>query len=149
MDGSGKPEPIPGSAVPRAILIGRGMAISLDGKTLAYLVEVLTSEKQSGIEKIALLDLATLNSPRLLDVDPRISTAAQFTADGKGVAYGIRESAVDNIWIQSIDGSPGRQITKFDQEQILSFRWSPDGRSLGILRGHTDSDVVLLQESKP
>jgi hypothetical protein len=28
LDGSGKPEPIPGSAVPRAILIGRGMGIS-------------------------------------------------------------------------------------------------------------------------
>ncbi len=149
LDASAKPEPIPGSAVPHAILVGRELAISPDGNTLAYLTEVLTSEKQSGIEKIALLDLATLHSPRLLDVDPRISTAAQFTADGKAVAYGIRENGVDNIWIQPINGSPGRQITKFDREQILSFHWSPDGQSLGILRGHTDSDVVLLQESKP
>ena len=149
LDASAKPEPIPGSAVPHAILVGRELAISPDGNTLAYLTEILTSEKQSGIEKIALLDLATLHSPRLLDVDPRISTAAQFTADGKAVAYGIRENGVDNIWIQPINGSPGRQITKFDREQILSFHWSPDGQSLGILRGHTDSDVVLLQESKP
>jgi hypothetical protein len=42
-----------------------------------------------------------------------------------------------------------RQITKFESEQILSFHWSPDGKNLGILRGHTDPDVVLLQESKP
>jgi hypothetical protein len=28
------------------------------------------------------------------------------------------------------------------------FHWSLDGKSLGILRGHSDSDVVLLQESK-
>jgi len=149
LDVSGTPEPIPGSAVPHAILVDRGTAISPDGKTLAYLVEVLTSEKQSGIQKIALLDLATLNSPRLLDVDARISTAAQFTADGKAVAYGIRENGVDNIWVQPIDGSVGRQITNFKQEQILSFHWSPDGQSLGILRGRTDSDVVLLQESNP
>jgi Tol biopolymer transport system component len=149
LDASVKPEPIPGSDIPHAILVGRELAISPDSETLAYLVEVLTSEKQSGIEKIALLDLNTLRSPRLLGVDPRISTAAQFTADGKAVAYGIRQNGVDNIWIQPIDGSPGRQITNFDREQILSFHWSPDGRSLGILRGHTDSDVVLLQESKP
>ena len=149
LDGSGTSEPIPGSVVPHAILVGRGTAISPDGKTLAYLVEVLTSEKQSGIQKIAVLDLATLNSPRLLDVDPRISTAAQFTSDGKAVAYGIRENGVDNIWVQPIDGSVGRQITKFNQEQILSFHWSPDGQSLGILRGRTDSDVVLLRESNP
>jgi len=148
LDESAKPGPIPGSVVTHAVLVGRELAISPDGGTLAYLVEVLTSEKQSGIEKVALLDLATLRSPRLLDVDPRISTAAQFTADGKAVAYGIRQNGVDNIWIQPMDGSPGRQITNFDREQILSFHWSPDGRSLGILRGHTDSDVVLLQESK-
>src|SRR5215467_1098166 len=149
LDESAKPGPIPGSVVARAVLVGRELAISPDGETLAYLVEVLTSEKQSGIEKVALLDLATLHSPRLLDLDPRISTAVQFTADGKGVGYGIRQDGVDNIWIQPMDGSPGRQITNFDREQILSFHWSPDGRSLGILRGHTDSDVVLLQESKP
>jgi eukaryotic-like serine/threonine-protein kinase len=149
LDGSAKPQPIPGTAIPHAILVDRELAISPDGSTLAYLVEVLTSEKQTGIEKVALLDLATLSSPRLLDVDPRISTAAQFTADGKALAYGIRQNGVDNIWLQPLTGSPGRQITSFDREQILSFHWSPDGRNLGILRGHTDSDVVLLQEPKP
>ena len=149
LDESAKPAPIPGSVLAHAVLVGRELAISPDGETLAYLVEVLTSEKQSGIEKVALLDLATLRSPRLLDVDPRISTAAQFTADGKAVAYGIRQNGVDNIWIQPMDGSPGHQITNFDREQILSFHWSPDGRRLGVLRGHTDSDVVLLQEAKP
>ncbi len=38
-------------------------------------------------------------------------------------------------------------IPNLDSEQILNFRWSPDGKSLCKLRGHTDSDVVLLQES--
>ena len=149
LDASAKPQAIPSSVIPHAIMVGRELAISPDGNTLAYLVEVLTSEKQSGIQKVALLDLATLNSPRLLDVDPRISTGTQFTADGKALAYGIRQNGVDNIWIQPLKGSPGHLITNFDREQILSVHWSPDGRRLGILRGHTDSDVVLLQESKP
>ena len=149
LDASAKPEPIPGSAIPHAIFVGRELSVSPDGKTLAYLVEALTSEAQSGIQKVALLDLDTLRSPRLLDVDPRISTAARFTADGKAIAYGIRQNGVDNIWMQPLNGSPGRQITHFDHEEILSFHWSSDGKSLGILRGHTDSDVVLLQESKP
>jgi len=149
LDGSGKPEPIPGSAVSHAFLAGRGIGVSPDGKTLAYLIEVLNPDGQSGIAKIALLDLATLTSPRLLNADPRISSGVRFNPDGKAVAYNIREKGVDNIWIQPLDGSTGRQITKFDSEQILSFHWSPDGKNLGILRGHTDSDVVLLQESKP
>jgi hypothetical protein len=149
LDGSTKPEAIPGSAVSHAFLAGRGMGIAPDGKTLAYLVEVATPDTQTGIEKIALLDLSTLNSPRLIDADPRISGGVQFTADGKAIAYSVRDQGVDNIWIHPLDGPPGHQITHFDSEHILSFHWSPDGKRLGILRGHTDSDVVLLQESKP
>ncbi len=149
LDGSGKPEPIPGSIVAGGFLSGRGIGISPDGKTLAYVVEIINSDSATGTHKIALLDVATLSSPRFLEANPRISKGVQFTADGKAVAYPVAENGVDNIWIQPIDGTPGRQITHFNSEQIYSFHWSPDGKNLGILRGHTDSDVVLLQESKP
>ena len=85
-----------------------------------------------------------------MDADERISSAGlNFTPDGKAVAYSIRENGIDNLWLQPLDGSAGRQITAFDSEQIFNFRWSPDGRSLCILRGHTDSDVVLIRDSSP
>jgi serine/threonine protein kinase len=147
--GSAKPEPVPASEVKGAFQAGRGMDISPDGKTLAYLVEFINVGAAAGTAKIALLDLATLNAPRILEVDQKISAGPQFTIDGKALAYPIRENGVDNVWIQPLDGSPGRQITKFDSELILSFHWSPDGKNLGVLRGHTDSDVVLLKETKP
>ena len=73
----------------------------------------------------------------------------QFTADGKAIAYPITDNGVDKAWIQPLDGTPGRQITHFTSEQIASFHWSPDGKNLGALRGHTDSDVILLQETEP
>jgi len=99
--------------------------------------------------KIALLESSSTPSPpHLIDADERISGGGlNFTPDGKAVAYPIRENGVDNIWVQPLDGSQGRQITYFDSEQILNFRWSAEGRSLCILRGHTDSDVVLIRES--
>jgi hypothetical protein len=149
LDGSGKPEPIPGSGVPGTFLAGRGMGISPDGKTLAYVVEFVNLESQNGTIKIALLDLAKLSSPRMLDASPQISLGVKFTPDGKAVAYPVGENGVDNIWVQPTDGSAGHQITHFNSEHIASFHWSPDGKNLGILRGHRDSDVVLLQESKP
>jgi len=149
LDGSGKPEPIPGSGIAGAFLAGRGMGISPDGKTLAYMVEFVNPENPIGSQKIALLDTATLKSPRLLDANPKISKGAEFTADGKAVAYPIADNGVDNIWVQPLDRPPGHQITHFTSDQIGSFHWSPDGKRLGIVRGHTDSDVVLLQETKP
>ena len=72
-----------------------------------------------------------------------------FSPDGKAVIYPTREAGVDNLWLQPLDGSPGKQITNFKSEQITDFHWSFDGSKLGMVRGHTDSDVVLLEESKP
>ncbi|MGB9235663.1 MAG: hypothetical protein WCC04_14730, partial [Terriglobales bacterium] len=149
LDGAGKSEPIPSTNFAGAFLAGRGMGISPDGKTLVYLVEFVNPGSPTGTAKAALLDTATLTSPRLLPVDPRISRGVQFTADGKAIAYPITDNGVDNVWIQPLDGTPGRQITHFTSEQIASFHWSPDGKNLGVLRGHTDSDVILLQETKP
>ncbi|HEU5400504.1 MAG TPA: hypothetical protein VFU86_04055 [Terriglobales bacterium] len=76
------------------------------------------------------------------------SGGVEFTLDGKAVAYPIRDHGVDNVWVQPLDGSPGKQITNFAAEQIDSFHWSPDGKSLLLMRGHSESDVVLLQASK-
>ncbi len=148
LDGSGKAEPLPGSVVPNSFLAGSGHVLSADGKMLAYMVEVLDPATQNGEQKLALLDLGS-SVPRLLKADARVARGGlQFTPDGKNVAYPIQEKGVDNIWIQPLDGSPGHQITNFTSEQITSFHWSPDGKSLGVLRNHSESDVVLLQESR-
>jgi len=32
-------------------------------------------------------------------------------------------------------------------EQIIDFHWSFDGSKLGMVRGHTNSDIVLLEDS--
>jgi serine/threonine protein kinase len=152
VDGSGKPELFPGSAVPRTIPTGTGLSHSPDGKLLAYVLATMpTPEDPYPQYKVALLELSSTPSPpHLIDADERISSGGlNLTPDGKAVAYPIRENGVDNLWLQPLDGSRGRQITSFESEQILNFRWSPDGRNLGILRGHTDSDVVLIRESSP
>ena len=78
-----------------------------------------------------------------------IDAAIRFSHDGKAVVYPFRERDVDNLWLQPLDGSPGKQITNFKSEQITDFHWSADGSKLGMVRGHTDADVVLLQDSKP
>jgi len=150
LDGSGKSERVPGSAVPNSFVSGNDIDLSPDGTLLAYLVAVVDPATMDSIHKLTLLDLRSAAAPHLVNADPRISRGGlQFAPDGKSVAYPIHENGVDNIWIQPLDGSPGRKITNFNAEQIIQFHWSPDGKSLGILRGHTDSDVVLLQEYKP
>jgi Tol biopolymer transport system component len=53
---------------------------------------------------------------------------------------------VSNIWVQPLDGSPGHQITHFQSGRFRTFSWSPDGKSLALIRDVSQSDVVLLHE---
>jgi eukaryotic-like serine/threonine-protein kinase len=152
-DGSGKPETVPGSSIPNAL--AEAAVISPDGKTLARLAQFPIPETQEAETKIVLSNLESSAAVRTLDVSGQLGGSAdtpwvglEFTPDGKAVAHIIRENGVDNVWVQPLDGSAGHRITNFSSEQIDSFHWSPDGKKLGILRGHSDSDVVLLQESK-
>jgi Tol biopolymer transport system component/predicted Ser/Thr protein kinase len=142
LDGSGKAEALFG--IPESA--GGGLAVSPDGKTLAI-------SAGAGEVKVALFEVGSSSPPRMLAASHYLShlvggSALQFTPDGKSVAYVGRENGVDNIWMQPLDGSAGHPITDFKSEQIWSFSLSPDGKSLAVLRGHWDSDVVLLQESK-
>ena len=150
-DGSGQSEVVPGSVVPNTIIAGLRPALSPDGKFLAIvIVNALNPEVMKPEDKIALVNLDSAVAPLLLKVEPGITGSGfQFAPDGKALAYAVKENGVDNIWLQPRDGSPGRKITNFNSEQIVDLHWSPDGKNLGILRTHSDSDVVLLQDSKP
>jgi eukaryotic-like serine/threonine-protein kinase len=143
VDGNSKSERI--SGIPQGYVSLGTLSVSPDGRTLATPVGNI---EKADVVKIAQLDLASSSPPRLLDANHYLS-GLQFTPDGKSVAYVVRQDGVDNVWAQPLDGSPGHAITDFKSEQIWSFSLSPDGKSLAVLRGHYDSDVVLLQESKP
>jgi len=149
LDGSGKPEVVPGGTNFRGSTVAGG-DISPDGKTLAFVVGLTEAGPLQPFKlAIALLNLESPTSPQLLDANRHISGWVQFTPDGKAVAYPIRENEVDNLWVQPLDGSAGHQITNFASDQIDAFHWSPGAKSLGLVRSHSESDVVLLQESKP
>ena len=118
--------------------------VSPDGHTLAF----ATVDHAAGhLEKIALVPTDQAASPRLVEFQrPRASTLIQFSRDGKALIYTTREKGVDNLWQQPLDGSPGTPLTSFKSEHIWDFHRSPDGSKLALVRGHTDSDVVLMRD---
>lgn len=125
---------------------------SPDGKLLAFLN---APESQDGKYhfQIELFPTDGSTPPRAIDADPRFALEdrpfagfLRFTPDGKAFSYGVFENSVGNIWVQPLDGSAPRPLTHFTSEEIRDFDWSPDGKRLAIVRGHTDSDVVLLHQ---
>ena len=127
--------------------------ISPDGKLAAFATLEHTGEHK---EQLAVVDTDTQNrslkcdlhtcDSKLMNFERPSSGLVRFSYDGKGVVYPTRVNGVDNLWLQLLDGSPGRRITNFQSEQIHDFHWSRDGKQLALVRGHTDSDVVLIRD---
>ncbi len=85
---------------------------------------------------------------RIISPDQRISGHAEFTPDGKAIAYPVRAAGVDNLWLQPLDGAAaGKRITNFTTDVIDAYHWSLDGKQLGVLQRHVVSDVVLLRDT--
>lgn len=140
----GNAQVVPGTVVSGQFVAREFGGLSPDGKQLPFF-----SESTPGHINLDIVQLnAGPNPPlRTLTPDPRLSGAAEFTPDGKALAYPITENGVSNLWIQPLDGSTGHQVTHFTSGTFQKFHWSPDGKTLAILGTQTQSDIVLLRES--
>jgi eukaryotic-like serine/threonine-protein kinase len=118
--------------------------IARDGKTAVLGTYDFKAQKPN----IAIVSLDSGQLLQTMEYDTRHRGQLRFSPDGKAVVYPIREKGVDNLWRQPLDGSPGRQLTNFTSLKIYSYQWSPDGRSLALVRGDSPSDLVLIQDSQ-
>jgi Tol biopolymer transport system component len=141
----GRSEIVPGTAVPNAGISAAIGGLSPDGKQMPFFSDSDFVHKHLNIVN---LDAGPNPTRRTLSPDSRVAPGAiLFTPNGSAVAYPILENGVSNIWVQPLDGSPGRQITNFKSGTFRNFSWSPDGKSLALIRDASQSDVVLLREA--
>ncbi|HYL84140.1 MAG TPA: protein kinase [Candidatus Angelobacter sp.] len=118
--------------------------ISTDGATVAFNTESVSGGREEKIVEVA-TDGGQLRREIHLQKESNFFTI-RYSPDGKAVVYSVRENGVDNLWSQPLDGSPGKWLTAFKTEQLGDFLFSPDGSKIAVVRGHTDSDVVLLRD---
>jgi len=119
--------------------------ISPDGRTAAF-----TAVDHANGHEIRLTLVGTdTGQVRMAKFERPNIGVLRFAHDGKAMVYAFRENGVDNLWRQPLDGSPGKQLTSFNAERIADFHWSFDGSKLAMVRGHSDSDVVLIRSQQP
>jgi eukaryotic-like serine/threonine-protein kinase len=120
--------------------------ISPDGATVLF---VVIDHAAGHRERIMLVDSDTGQTRKMLELQrPIMTNIIRFSRDGKSVIYTVRDHDVDNLWEQPLDGSAGKQITAFTSEHIWDYHWSEDGSQLAVSRGYTDSDVVLIRDTR-
>jgi serine/threonine protein kinase len=159
-EGGGPPEVVHGVKSPGVFEYVGSIDFSPDGRRLMLVGMTIGAGVKTLVRSnllVANLDASEEAMPLILHCDPRFSAGTtvtsiytggpRFTPDGKAVVYDITDKGVANLWMQPLDGSPGHQITNFTSGRINGFRWSPDGKSLGVMREHDISDVVLLRET--
>ena len=151
----GTAEMIPGSDIPNRFAIENIAFITPDNKSIGFSVDMIDPNTNDAVTKLAIVSLDNPSSPpKMVGLDPRLGSSNnsnagfQMVPNTNAISYLITENGSSNVWLQPLDGTPGRQITHFQSEQISNYAWSPDGKSIAFIRRHDTADVVLLKEAK-
>ncbi|MGB9181927.1 MAG: winged helix-turn-helix domain-containing protein [Pyrinomonadaceae bacterium] len=119
-------------------------AISPDGKQLAI---TFTDEQAKPPRwRFAVIPFEGGPPTKVFDLANPIGQIVDWTPDGRALTYVETRNGVSNIWSQPVDGSPPKQLTNFNSDQILSYAWSRDGSQLALARGTEMRDVVLISD---
>ncbi|HEX8817103.1 MAG TPA: protein kinase [Terriglobales bacterium] len=127
------------------LIVVSELGLSPDGESLAF----TTFHGQDVDTMLAIISTTSGQTRSLTKFQQPATAFIRYSPDGKAVVYPTRAANVDNLWWQPLDGSPGHQITSFDSERIVQFHWSLDGTQFAILRGHVNTDIVLIRNKQP
>ena len=159
-EGDGAPEVVRGTAIPDSFEYLGNIDFSADGQRFMFVAMTMTPDPNRQMRSnlvVASVEPSEGATPSVLVHDQRFSAGVtatsiytggpRFTRDGKAIVYDITEKGIANLWMQPLDGSAGHQLTNFTWGRINGFRWSPDGKFLGVMSEQDESDVVVLRET--
>jgi hypothetical protein len=85
----------------------------------------------------------SLSSGEIISVFDGIQVVEGWAKDSKSPIV-LQYLNRSNLWLQPVDGSEPRQLTKFDDGVIRSFAVSPDFKRLAISRGNFSAEAILI-----
>ena len=86
----------------------------------------------------------SVESGELLKTFDSFRIVGGWTEDSKSLIVVRDFDQRSNLWLQPIDGSEPRQLTKFERGMIRSFAVSPDFKQIAISRGYPSSEAILI-----
>jgi Tol biopolymer transport system component len=134
------------SPLPTAGTSARDPSVSRDGKFVVYSDYMLQAE----VWEVPLSD--KVGAPRNLLPSTRQDHSAQYSPDGKSVAFVSDRSGSWEVWTMLADGTNPRQVTHFDGPLLGTVHWSPDGKYLTFdarPQGHSAIFVISALGGTP
>ena len=98
-------------------------------------------------EKVAIFPIEGGTPLKILDL-PLVIKSRDFrwTPDGKALVYTDSRKRNHNLWSQTLDNNPPKQLTFFESGQISRFDVARDGKGFALSRGNDSSDVVMMSD---
>ncbi|MFN7993494.1 MAG: protein kinase, partial [Bryobacteraceae bacterium] len=135
--------PSSGGAPKRLEIAGVAMApvISRDGRRLAFtrpLVDLNIWRVHTSGPRVRAVPAPLISSSR-------IEANAQYSPDGKRIAFSSDRSGSLEIWTSDSDGTHAAQVTMLGKSESGTPRWSPDGTRIAFdwdIAGHWDIYTV-------
>ena len=124
-------------------------AVSPDGRFIAFMYPE-SRDPLAPPNRISIIPIEGGPSIKTLDLQTSgtVSTLIAWAADGKSILYTLNTNNVSNLWSQSLDGGPPKQITDFKDMLMTGFAWSKDGKQLACTRGTFLRDAILITDLK-
>jgi hypothetical protein len=125
---------------------GRWIAFDhVDEKTQQYLIQIVAADG-SGAPRF--LPFMSSNEEPVPSASNLGDLPIRWTAQGDALTYVRTKNGVSNLWRQSLDGGPAKQITNFTSGYIWRHAWSRDGKYLALARGTLSIDAIMLTDSR-
>lgn len=123
--------------------------VSPDGKLIASYIR----DQSDLIRRIAIFPFAGGEPVKIFQLWTKGLTQdfmcpLRWTRDGRAVTYINARDDVFNLWSQSLDGSPPKQLTHFTSDKIFWFDWSRDGKQLVLARGTIMRNAILIKSNR-
>jgi serine/threonine protein kinase len=126
-------------------------AVSSDGKSIIYTFAD-SPDPFAPPNRIAVMPFEGGGETKVFEIGQSgtVTTVvqSQWGRNNRSFLYSVNINNVSNIWSQSIDGGPPKQVTDFKDSLITGFAWSVDGKRLVCSRGVLLRDAVLITDVK-
>lgn len=122
------------------LMNARNPEVSPDGRHLGC---ELKSDGRSPWQTVV-VGMQTLRVERVFSGLPE-GSVVRWVSNGGALAYITTKNGISNIVAIPLKGNSEKRLTDFREGVIFSFDAARDGRGLALVRGISESDVVLLE----
>lgn len=124
-------------------------AVSPDGRYIAYLYPE-SPDPFAPPNRLAVMPFDGGSAVKTFELpaSTTVSTVFHWSHDGKAILYSVTANSVTNVWSQSLDGGPPKQVTNFNDLLLTGFAFSSDGKRLIGTRGTLVRDAILITDLK-